>query len=56
MGYVLKAIFSHGRGRQILKRLSKYKHVRGWRKMFICKASEIPRNEAYREVRRSEEG
>ena len=38
------------------KRLSKNLLLRGWGKMASCKASEIPRSEAYIEVRRSDEG
>jgi hypothetical protein len=37
-------------------RLSKNRILGGWWKMSSCKASEIPRNEAYIEVRRSDEG
>jgi hypothetical protein len=37
-------------------KLSKNRLLRGWWKTSICKASEIPRNEAYIEVRRSDEG
>jgi hypothetical protein len=37
-------------------RLSKNRLLRGRWKMSRCKASEIPRNEAYIEVRRSDEG
>jgi hypothetical protein len=38
----------------LLLRLPKNRFRRGWWKMYRCKASDIPRNEAYREVRRSD--
>jgi hypothetical protein len=41
---------------EVLLNLSKNWLLRGCWKMSICKAFEIPRNEAYREVRRSDEG
>jgi hypothetical protein len=39
-----------------LKRLWKNRLLRGWWKMSICKASEIPKNEAYVDVRRNASG
>jgi len=33
-----------------------YQSLRGWWKISICKTSDIPRSEAYIEVRRSDEG
>jgi len=41
---------------RFLKRLWKNGLLRGWWKMSICKASEVPKNEAYTEVRRNDEG
>ncbi len=38
----------------LIERLSKNRLLRGWLKTPICKASEIPRNEAYIEVRRND--
>jgi hypothetical protein len=37
-------------------RVSKNRLLRGWWKMSRYKASDIPRNEAYREVRRNDKG
>jgi hypothetical protein len=50
---------SGGLGLRLLLRLSKKRLLGGCRKMSIPQAflrDEIPRNEAYREVRRSDEG